>query len=86
MKPRLLCLYATMTTWAGLVCGESFSWTQLLPANNPPARVCAASAYDTATGLFALYGGNGPGLSTSFNDTWVWGGKTTAWTQLQPAS
>jgi len=84
VKPRFLYFYATITIWAALACGQSPTWRQLLPANNPPARVYAASAYDTATRLFTVFGGNGPGQGASFSDTWVWNGRD--WTQMQPAA
>jgi len=84
MKPRFLCSHAAVAIWAGLACGQSPTWKQLLPANNPPARVYAASAHDTATGAFIVYGGNSPGDGTSLSDTWVWNGKR--WAQMQPAA
>ena len=84
MNPRFVCRYATAAIWAGLACGQTPTWTQLLPATIPTARVYGASAYDTATGLFTVYGGNAPGDGTSLSDTWVWNGKR--WTQMQPAA
>jgi len=84
MRARSLCAYVSFAIWAGLACGQSPTWKQLLPANSPPARVYASSAYDTATGLFTVFGGNGPGLGTSLTDTWIWNGKT--WTQALPAA
>jgi hypothetical protein len=53
-------------------------WTQLDPAQSPPARNNASLAYDPALGQLVLFGGstNGNWLS----DTWAFNGST--WTQI----
>jgi uncharacterized protein (TIGR03437 family) len=58
------------------------NWTQKTPATSPPARENHAVAYDSAHGQLVLFGGD-VGLSTYFNDTWVFDG--TKWTQKSPA-
>jgi hypothetical protein len=62
-------------------------WTQLLPTttgNPPPARSGAAMVYYPAANKVVLFGGSD--LSTQdFNDTWVWDGSSSTWTQIFPA-
>jgi sugar lactone lactonase YvrE len=64
-------------TWAW----NGTTWTQLAPANFPPARDMASMVYDPATGNVVLFGGYGPDGSASgfFADTWTWDGAN--WTQ-----
>lgn len=54
-------------------------WTQLNPANSPPARRAAGMAYDVADGYVLLFGGLG---SSDLNDTWKF--HHGSWTQLTP--
>jgi outer membrane protein OmpA-like peptidoglycan-associated protein len=46
------------------------TWTELLPATSPPARVGASMAYDPATGNAVLFGGYGSGGLLA--DTWTY--------------
>jgi hypothetical protein len=63
------------------------AWTELHPANSPPARADAGAAYDAARGKVVLFGGccAGEGFAPNpFADTWSWNG--TNWTQEHPSS
>jgi hypothetical protein len=57
------------------------TWTQQDPAVHPPARDCAAMAYDAATGTAVLFGGYRSNREAG--DTWTWDG--TTWTHQHPA-
>jgi hypothetical protein len=60
------------------------NWTELDPADSPPAMGLASMAYDAKTERIILFGGAGPTASSgTFDDTWSWDG--TNWTQLSPA-
>jgi hypothetical protein len=48
------------------------NWTQLHPANSPPAREMAVMAYDPGTDKAVLFGGIG--VAGPQNDTWTWNG------------
>ncbi|HEY4870642.1 MAG TPA: hypothetical protein VIJ03_01960 [Candidatus Dormibacteraeota bacterium] len=48
------------------------NWTQLHPANSPPAREMAVMAYDPGTNKAVLFGGIG--VAGPENDTWTWNG------------
>ena len=52
----------------------------MTPNSSPPARSGAAIAYDPATRLLMLYGGEGANEGPQFNDTWAWNG--TIWRRL----
>ena len=59
------------------------TWTQLFPANSPPGRGSAATAYDPTTGTVVLFGGeDNSNNGAVFGDTWTWDGVT--WTQQFP--
>jgi len=61
---------------------DGSNWTQLFPANSPPARTLHVMSFDSVHGQVVLFGG----IDGSFNylsDTWVWNG--TNWTQEFPA-
>lgn len=65
-------------TWAW----DGQSWTELSPANSPPARAFASAAYDQVGGEIVLFGGVGPdasGALEELGDTWTFDGST--WTQ-----
>jgi hypothetical protein len=57
------------------------NWTQLSPANSPPARGSASMVFDAVHGTVLLFGGQ---QLNDMNDTWQWDGVN--WTQLSPAS
>ncbi|HEU5356672.1 MAG TPA: RHS repeat-associated core domain-containing protein [Actinocrinis sp.] len=76
------------TPQGGLFLGDTWvwqkgRWTQISPASAPPARAYAASAYDSATGTFVIFGGYNLQTGTNYNDTWTFDGKN--WTQQHPA-
>src|SRR5207249_4651240 len=59
--------------WTQIAQGTSVSW--------PSARSGAASAFDTATGQFIVFGGTSASGSL-LNDMWAWNG--SSWTQMFP--
>ncbi len=84
-------LFGGYTPSTNLVSQETWvwdgtSWTELFPANVPPARTSHAMAYDAGHGQVVMFGGAVGGAAVSAtiaNDTWVWDG--TNWTQKFPA-
>ena len=59
---------------------QSGRWTQLTSLGNyPPARSGTAMVYDPVTSTIVLFGGTS--ASGDLNDTWIWDGKTSTWTQ-----
>src|SRR5215469_11660378 len=61
------------------------AWIQIYPSLLPPARFCAASAYDYNLGEMVVFGGGvfqNNGVIFSLSDTWVWTG--TQWFQKFP--
>jgi hypothetical protein len=51
------------------------AWLQIYPSVLPPARSCAASAYDYNLGEMVVFGGGvfqNNGVIFSLSDTWVW--------------
>jgi Ca2+-binding RTX toxin-like protein len=56
-------------------------WSQVTPADSPPARDLASMSFDQATQRVVLFGGFGS--STALADTWAFDGQD--WTQLFPA-
>jgi hypothetical protein len=69
-------VYGDTWIWRG-------GWTQLSPANSPPARGGAGIAYDPTTGTLVLFGGSdNSNKGAVFGDTWTWDGVT--WTQQFP--
>lgn len=65
---------------------DGATWTQLLPATAPTARLLASLVHDSARNRFVLYGGWGSALSigTASNQTWEFDG--TTWTQMAPTA
>src|SRR3981081_3450617 len=58
------------------------NWKHITTAVAPPARAGASAAYDATLKQVVLFGGfNGQYL----NDTWMWNGATSTWTQTTPA-
>ena len=55
---------------------DGTSWSQVLPASQPPGRYGQGMAYDAALGQTVMFGGTN--ASTELNDNWVWDG--TNWT------
>jgi len=53
-------------TWAW----DGTTWTQQLPANNPPGTTLPGMAYDQARSQIVVFGGFNGSFSS---DTWVWG-------------
>ena len=66
-------------TW--VFSAKTGGWSQLSPANSPPATSGGGFAYDPTTKTAVLFGGN-PGNFVYVNDTWIWDG--TTWTQQFP--
>jgi len=69
-------------TWA-LQGGQ---WSQLVTDNAPSPREGAVMAYDAATNTVVLFGGTTTllgGCCGDLNDTWVWNGATSTWTQVK---
>src|SRR5262249_36612001 len=74
--------------------GGTPSWIQLSPQNEGPAKSDQAAAYDPSTNTMIIFGGFGPGATSSANaftnDTWTLSnanGLTGAptWTQVTPS-
>ena len=57
------------------------NWEQESPASSPPARVFAASAYDSTRDRVVVFGGSSNG-GPNLGDTWEWDGST--WTNRAP--
>jgi hypothetical protein len=60
-------------------------WSQLSLGTAPSPREGAAMVYDAATNTVVLFGGSTTLFGTccgDLNDTWVWNGATTTWTQM----
>ncbi len=56
-------------------------WKQLKTSVAPPARAAGGATYDSTLQQVVLFGGyNGDYL----NDTWLWNGATSTWTQANP--
>jgi hypothetical protein len=70
-------------TWAW---SEAAGWQHLAPATNPTARTWGNMAYDDATQLIVLFGGQTviSNVADLLDDTWTWDG--TNWTQRTPAT
>lgn len=73
------------TARTGKVLGDTWTWDghiwrRLSPMTSPTPRTGASMAYDAVTRTVMLFGGEGEGesgrqgVSTLFNDTWVWTG------------
>jgi hypothetical protein len=63
---------------------DGTNWTQQSPANSPPAKYYADIVFDSARGVFVMYGGNATFSSPGTNETWEYDGVT--WTQRFPAT
>jgi hypothetical protein len=61
---------------------DGTTWTQMSPLVSPSTRRWGAMAYDVATGVTILFGGENLGIYN--NETWSWDG--TTWTQLSPVT
>jgi hypothetical protein len=76
---------AVTQTWAWT---SQAGWKQLSPAHSPPGRTWGNMAYDEATGVIILFGGQSAtpvnGGLNPLNDTWTWDGAD--WTQQSPAA
>ena len=60
-------------------------WSQLSLGSAPPAREGAAMVYDAANNTIVLFGGSTTLFGNccgDLNDTWVWNGATSTWTQM----
>ncbi len=55
------------------------AWTQIRPLAQPPPRINAMMAWDSARGVSVLFGGLGP--SAFLSDTWEWDGVAQTWTE-----
>jgi Galactose oxidase, central domain len=73
--PAGISLFGDTWSWDGQ------GWTHRQPANSPPARMGAGTAYDDAHHQLVLFGGNGDGV-TALDDTWTWDGED--WTEQHP--
>src|SRR6266508_408374 len=62
---------------------SAVNWEQESPAQSPPARTWAASAYDSGRDRVVVFGGSTDG-SPNLRDTWEWDGAT--WTNRAPAT
>jgi len=60
------------------------TWSRRAPATAPTARAHHAMAFDAARNEIILFGGDSAGF-VRHNDTWVWNGATSTWTQRTPA-
>ena len=78
--PPYMLMLADTWEWNGS------NWTQLFPANSPPARFLHGLAYDTQTGRTVLFGGGDYAATPViiYADTWEWSGVN--WVQLSPAT
>jgi hypothetical protein len=57
------------------------SWTNMLPAESPPARKEHAMAYDAVRARTILYGGSNGNF---LNDTWTYDLSRNTWTNMSP--
>jgi len=64
---------------------DGTTWTNLTPAQSPPARDWYASSYDLGRGRYVLFGGRvlSGTAGVDIGDTWEFDG--TTWTQATPA-
>lgn len=69
-------VYSDTWVWDGT------SWTQKILATHPPPRSDFGVAYDAARNQVVLFSGYDAGA----NDTWLWSGSTSTWTQAHPAA
>jgi len=72
---------------SGLQLGDTWTfdgttWAQVNTTTAPGPRAAAAMAYDSRTHKIVLFGGF-VGF-TFLNDTWLWDGATSTWTQAAP--
>jgi hypothetical protein len=61
--------------------GTSPTWTELTPAASPPARSDHGLAFDPATDLVYLFGGQSD--FTALNDLWTFDAATATWTEIE---
>jgi len=63
-------------------------WSKLSPANAPSPREGPAMAFDAATNTVVLFGGSTTLFGSccgDLNDTWIWSGAASTWTQIIPS-
>jgi hypothetical protein len=61
---------------------DGTNWKRIRTTVQPAARAAASAAYDAKLKQVVLFGGyNGQYL----NDTWMWNGATSTWTQATPS-
>src|SRR5438477_12499160 len=74
----ICCSIALLVAFNVAIAEPAPTWTQLSPANSPPARSYLAMTYDPVSGKIITFGGfDGMGY---LNDTWTFDGVT--WTQV----
>ena len=61
---------------------DGTNWTQVITATAPPGRAGGGAAYDSTLQKVVLYGGFD---HQYLNDTWLWDGATSTWTEATPA-
>jgi hypothetical protein len=69
-------VYGDTWVWDGT------SWTQKILATHPTLRSDFGMAYDAARNQVVLFSGYDAGT----NDTWLWNGATSTWTQAHPVT
>jgi len=89
-QTKLVLFGGRNATFGDQVLGDTWlwsagAWTQVSPANSPPARYSAAMGYIATGTKIVLFGGKSPtGVAQTFGDTWTFDG-ISVWTQLSPA-
>jgi hypothetical protein len=64
---------------------QGHQWSQVTPANSPSPREGPGMAFDAATNTVVLFGGSSGLFGNAccdLNDTWIWSGATSTWTQM----
>ena len=73
------CSIALLVAFNVAIAEPAPTWTQLSPANSPPARSYLAMTYDPVSGKIIMFGGFDG--RRHINDTWAFDG--TTWTHLR---
>lgn len=60
---------------------DGANWTKVSTPTAPPARAAGSAYYDPHSKLVVLFGGYNRNY---LNDTWLWNGATSTWTQAAP--